>query len=43
MCNEAALIAARHDKVSVDEQDFEAAIDRVTTPADNTRWRFAAC
>lgn len=29
VCNEAALIAARHNKLAVDEQDFEAAIDRV--------------
>jgi AFG3 family protein len=29
VCNEAALIAARHDKESVDQQDFNDAIDRV--------------
>jgi AFG3 family protein len=29
VCNEAALIAARHDKKAVDMQDFQDAIDRV--------------
>ena len=29
VCNEAALIAARHDKKAVDMKDFEDAIDRV--------------
>ncbi|MCD8312941.1 MAG: ATP-dependent zinc metalloprotease FtsH, partial [Bacteroidales bacterium] len=29
VCNEAALIAARHDKHSVDRQDFTDAIDRI--------------
>lgn len=29
VCNEAALIAARHSKTSVDMQDFQDAIDRV--------------
>lgn len=29
VCNEAALIAARHDKESVDKQDFLDAIDRI--------------
>jgi AFG3 family protein len=29
VCNEAALIAARHDKTAVDMQDFNDAIDRV--------------
>jgi AFG3 family protein len=29
VCNEAALIAARTDKETVDEQDFEAALDRI--------------
>ncbi len=29
VCNEAALIAARHDKTAVDMQDFQDAIDRV--------------
>ena len=29
VCNEAALIAARHDKVSVGKDDFLAAVDRI--------------
>jgi cell division protease FtsH len=29
VCNEAALIAARHDKKSVDKQDFMDAVDRI--------------
>ena len=29
VCNEAALIAARHDKKAVDRQDFSDAIDRI--------------
>src|SRR5574344_238441 len=29
VCNEAALIAARHDKKSVDKQDFLDAVDRI--------------
>ena len=29
VCNEAALIAARHSKASVDKDDFLAAIDRI--------------
>ncbi|KAL6049638.1 AFG3-like protein 2 [Balamuthia mandrillaris] len=29
VCNEAALIAARHEKSEVDDEDFEQAIDRV--------------
>mgnify|MGYP003307260167 CR=1 FL=1 len=29
VCNEAALIAARHDKESIDKQDFLDAIDRI--------------
>ena len=29
VCNEAALIAARHDKESVDKQDFMNAVDRI--------------
>ncbi|MBQ4278993.1 MAG: ATP-dependent zinc metalloprotease FtsH [Rikenellaceae bacterium] len=29
VCNEAALIAARHDKKAVDKEDFLAAIDRI--------------
>jgi cell division protease FtsH len=29
LCNEAALIAARHDKVSVEKQDFLDAVDRI--------------
>jgi cell division protease FtsH len=29
VCNEAALIAARHDKTSVGKQDFIAAVDRI--------------
>ena len=29
VCNEAALIAARHDKTEIDMQDFQDAIDRV--------------
>ncbi|MBO5805835.1 MAG: peptidase M41, partial [Tidjanibacter sp.] len=29
VCNEAALIAARHDKVAIDKEDFLAAVDRI--------------
>jgi cell division protease FtsH len=29
VCNEAALIAARHDKTSIKMKDFDQAIDRV--------------
>ena len=29
VCNEAALIAARHDKKSIDKEDFLAAVDRI--------------
>lgn len=29
VCNEAALIAARHNKTSVDKDDFNAAVDRI--------------
>ena len=29
VCNEAALIAARHDKKAVDKEDFLAAVDRI--------------
>ncbi len=29
VCNEAALIAARHDKKTVDKEDFLAAVDRI--------------
>ena len=29
VCNEAALIAARHNKTAVDKQDFLAAVDRI--------------
>ncbi len=29
VCNEAALIAARHDKIAVDKQDFLDAVDRI--------------
>ena len=29
VCNEAALIAARHDKKSVSKQDFLDAVDRI--------------
>ncbi len=29
VCNEAALIAARHDKTAVDKEDFLAAVDRI--------------
>lgn len=29
VCNEAALIAARHDRTVIDLPEFEAAIDRV--------------
>ena len=29
VCNEAALIAARHDKTEIDKEDFLAAVDRI--------------
>jgi cell division protease FtsH len=37
LVNEAALLAARHDKVEVDRHDFEAAIDRLIAGLEKKR------